>query len=49
MEFCIVGVKEFQIFEKAFLRGRFNILIMIDCCLKSGEVEERFILVFGFC
>ena len=44
----IVEGSGFQIARGASLRAHFDMLSVVDCCLKSGAVEQS-ILVCGFC
>ena len=49
MEFNSVVGREFQAEVDAFLKTRFNMFFVVCCCLRSGAVEERSILVYEFC
>ena len=49
MEFFIVGGRKFQIAEDAFLRAGYDMLFVVDCCLRSGAVEKQSILVDDVC
>ena len=48
MEFYIFGGREFQIAGKASLKAHFDMLFVVDCCLRRGKIEKQNILYLAF-
>ena len=49
LSISVVGGKKYQIVENAFLEAFFDMLFVVECCLKSRAAEEHSILVYDFC
>ena len=48
MEFFIVDGRKFQVVGEAFLKACFDMLFVVDRCLRSGAVEKRSIWYVAF-